>query len=192
MSFLPFKWDAAVVADAEGSTGWREAMWAALWPKVPEHLLLGKGHGLNAEDFQNIGGGAFAGQIHDIDPGQQALALSGDYHSGPLSTLIPFGIWGAIGILWLFAASLFVAYRNYRYGDPELQMFNNFFLAYIIWCVIAFFFVFGAFEIAVFDCAKWVGFSLALNWGVCRPASRPVSNPLIKPLPVPLPAPQPV
>jgi hypothetical protein len=192
MSFLPFKWDAAVVADAEGSTGWREAMWAALWPQVPEHLLLGKGHSLNAEDFQNIGGGAFSGQINNIDPGQQAFAISGDYHSGPLSTLLPFGIWGAIGILWLFAASLFVAYRNYRYGDPEIQMFNNFFLAYIIWCVIAFFFVFGAFEIAVFNCARWVGFSLALNWGVCRRASRPVSNPLIKPLPVPLPASQPV
>lgn len=194
MSFLPLKWDASVVADAEASTGWREAMWAALWPQVPGYLLLGKGLSLSADDFQMLGGGAFAGQIQNIDPGQGAYAISGDYHSGPLSTLIPFGIWGAIGILWLFAVSLFVAYRNYRYGDPELQTFNNFFLAVTIWAVFAFFFVFGAFDIAVGDSAKGLGFSLALNWGVGRPAPKPVSNPRIKPLPspLPLPAPQPV
>jgi hypothetical protein len=191
MSFLPLKWDASVVADAEGSTAWRENMWAALWPQVPGYLLLGKGHNLSTEDFQMIGGGAFAGQIHSIDAGQGAFAISGDYHSGPLSTLIPFGIWGAIGILWLFAVSLFVAYRNYRYGDPELQTFNAFFLAVTIWAVFGFFFVFGAFENSVVDGAKGLGFSLALNWGVCRPAPRPVSNPRIKPLPVPAPLPQP-
>jgi hypothetical protein len=39
-----------------------------------------------------------------------------------------------------------------------------------------------------------LGFSLALNWGVCRPPPKPFSNPRIKPLPspLPLPAPQPV
>jgi hypothetical protein len=194
MSFLPLKWDASVVADAEGSTLWRENMWAALWPQVPGYLLLGKGLSISADDFQLIGGGAFAGQIQSTDAGRGVYAISGDYHSGPLSTLIPFGIWGAIGILWLFAVSLFVAYRNYRYGDPELQTFNNFFLAVTIWAVFAFFFVFGAFDIAVSDGAKGLGFSLALNWGVCRPPPKPVSNPRIKPLPapLPLPAPQPV
>ena len=194
MSFLPLKWDASVVTDADSSTLWRENMWAALWPRVPGYLLLGKGLSLNAEDFQMLGGGAFAGQIQNIDPGQGAYAISGDYHSGPLSTLIPFGIWGAIGILWLFAVSLFVAYRNYRYGDPELQTYNNFSLAATIWGVFAFFFIFGTFDGAVSDGAKGLGFSLALNWGVCRPPPKPFSNPRIKPLPspLPLPAPQPV
>jgi len=192
LSFLPFKWDADVVRDAEGSTQWRESMWAALWPQVPGYLLLGKGLSLSTEDFQLLGGGAFAGQIHSIDPGQGAYAISGDYHSGPLSTLIPFGIWGAIGIIWLQAASLFVLYRNYRYGDPELQTFNTYALATTIWAVFGFYFIFGAFDIAVAELAKGMGFSLALNWGICRPPPKPVSNPRIKPLRVPLPAPQPV
>ena len=192
MSFLPLKWDESVLVDTENSTGWRLALWAALWPQVSEHLLLGKGYSMSAEDFQMIQGGAFAGQIRTQDPAQQALALSGDYHSGPLSTLIPFGIWGAIGILWLFAAGLFVAYRNYRYGDPDLQTFNTFGLACSIWSVVSFFIIFGAYPNAVADSARGLGFTMALNWGVSRPPPRPVSNPRIKPLPVPLPAPQPI
>ena len=189
MSFLPLKWDASVIADAEASTGWRESMWVALWPQVPEHLLLGKGYSLNAEDFQMIGGGAFAGQINTIDPAQQALALSGDYHSGPLSTLIPFGIWGMIGIVWLMAVNLFVSYRNCRYGDAELKTFNNYVFANAIWSIFGFFFIFGDLGISVEELAKALGFSLALNWGVCRPLAKPVYNPRIKPLPVPLPEP---
>ncbi len=189
MSFLPFKWDPSVVADAEASTGWRESMWEALWPQVSEHLLLGKGHSLSSEDFQMMGNGAFAGSIRNIDPAQQALALSGDYHSGPLSTLIPFGIWGAIGILWLMAVSVFVLYRNCWYGDLEIKTLNNFMLASTIWSIFSFFFIFGAFEGAVADLTRAIGFSVALNWGVCRPAPKPVPNLRIKPLPVPLPQP---
>ena len=187
LSFLPLKWDATVVADAESSTGWRLGMWQALLPQVPQHLLLGKGWSISSDDFQMIGTGAFAGHIRNIDPAQDALAISGDYHSGPLSTLIPFGIWGAIGILWLFAVYLFVCYRNCRYGDPDLQTFNNYVLAGALWSVGCFFFIFGDFTIAVIQISKALGFSLALNRGLCRPAPRPVSNPRIKPLPVPAP-----
>jgi hypothetical protein len=190
LSFLPFKWDAQVKADAEASTGWRLAIWQALLPQVPGYLLLGKGYALSEEDFEYIGGGAFAGLGSNIDASQQTLAISGDYHSGPLSTLIPFGIWGAIGILWLHIAALFVAVRNYRYGDPEIRPFNAFFLANIIWATVGFYFIFGAFDGAVADLAKMLGFSLAMNWGVCRPAPRERVNPRIKPLAAPTPAPQ--
>ena len=190
MSFLPFNWDVSVVMDTDSSTGWRLDMWRALFPQVPQYLLLGKGYSLNAEDFQDIGNGAFANLGSQIDSSQQALAISGDYHSGPLSTLIPFGIWGAIGILWLMGVTLFVAYRNYRYGDPEVKIFNTYFLAITIWGIISFFFVFGAFSAAAGDLAKGIGFSLALNWGICRPPPKPVYNPHFKP--AVLPAPQPV
>jgi hypothetical protein len=189
MSFLPLKWDASVVADADASTGWRLGLWHALWPQVPQYLLQGKGYAMSSDDFEMIGSGAFVGFGSSLDASQQPLAISGDYHSGPLSTLIPFGIWGAIGILWLMAVSLFVCYRNYKYGDAELKTFNNFFLANILWAVLGFFFVFGAYQGAVGDLAKVLGFSLAMNWGICRPPPKPVSNPRIKPLPVPSPQP---
>ena len=190
LSFLPFKWKSEVVLDAQGSSEWRYNIWRATWPKVPEYLLLGKGYALSEEDYQNIGAGTFVNfSASHIDASEEALAISGDYHSGPLSTLMPFGIWGAIGILWLMAATVFVLYRNYRYGDPELHIFNTFLLASGTSSIIFFFFIFGAFQNDVGNFAKLAGFSLAMNWGVAKRPARATSNPMIKPL-SPLPAPQ--
>jgi O-Antigen ligase len=185
LCFLPFKWEGSVVADADASVGWRQAIWKAEWPQVPNHLLLGKGYALSETDFEFMGGGAFAGLGSDVDAAQQSLAISGDYHNGPLSTLIPFGIWGALGFLWLQAACVFVAYRNYRYGDPEIRAFNAYQLAINLWGIVSFYFIFGAFDGAVADMAKNLGFSIALNWGVCRAAAKSNVNPRIKPVPLP-------
>jgi hypothetical protein len=182
MSFLPFKWKPDVIMDAEGSSEWRYRMWRATWPKVPDYLLLGKGYALSQEDYQNIGGGTFA-LAKRIDDSEDALAISGDYHSGPLSTLMSFGIWGAVGIIWLMAAAAWVLYRNYRYGDPELRIFNVYMLASGISSILSFFFIFGAFQNDVGGFAKLAGFSIAMNWGVAKRPARAASNPLIKPQP---------
>ena len=184
LSFLPLKWDATVVDDAKTSSDWRLRMWAALWPQVPQYLLLGKGYSLTEEDFQKIGTGVFAGLGAGADASQETLAISGDYHSGPLSTLIPFGIWGGIAIVWLMAVSLFVYYRNFRYGDPDLKTFNAYLLAAGIASIIVFFFIFGGYQDSILEMSKGLGISVALNWGVCRPTPKPVYNPRIKPLPV--------
>jgi hypothetical protein len=184
MSFLPFKWQPAVMLDAEGSTEWRLAIWRATWPKVPEHLLLGKGYALDKSDFDMIGGGEFSRfAASHIDAGDESLAISSDYHSGPLSTLMGFGVWGAIGILWLMAATLFVLVRNYKYGDPALATFNVYMLAGGISSVFAFFFIFGGFQGDVGNFARCAGISLAFNRGLAkRPAKQGYTEPL-KPLP---------
>ena len=185
MSFLPFKWETEAVMDAQNSSEWRFAMWRATWPKVPQYLLLGKGFALSQEDYQNIGNGTFAeiGTSH-IDAAEETLAISSDFHSGPLSTLIPFGIWGAIGIVWLMAATVFVLLRNYWYGDAELRVFNTYMLASCVTSIISFFFIFGAFQGDVGAFAKFAGFSMAMNWGVSRRPAKAASNPLIKPRPL--------
>jgi len=192
LSFLPLKLNPDVVADAQGSTQWRENMWAALWPQVPDYLLLGKGYSMSEEDFQKIGGGVFVNEGAGVDASQDALAISGDYHSGPLTTLIPFGLWGGIGIVWLQAVSLWVGYRNYRYGDPEIRTFNAYCFAFGIVGTFGFYFVFGGFADSVEGMAKGLGFSIALNWGICGPAPKPVYSPRIKPLPVGEPVAEPV
>jgi hypothetical protein len=186
MCFLPLKWNSAVLADAEGSSEWRFAMWRELWPTVPQHLLLGKGFNISEQSYENMGGGNFA-TYHQIDAASGGLALAGDYHSGPLSTLIPFGAWGAIGILWLMGATLFVTYRNYRYGEPELWALNGYLLAGCIYSIIGFFFIFGAFNNATLEYGSMAGFSLAMNGGLGRRQPRTVSNPLVKPAPAALP-----
>ena len=188
LSFLPLKWDSEVTLDATASSEWRFNIWRATWPKVPDYLLLGKGYSLKKEDFDMIGTGSFAAvKASHIDAADETLAISGDYHSGPLSTLMGFGIWGAIGMLWLMAAATFVAYRNFKYGDPELRAFNVYTLASCVAGIIFFLFVFGGFHNDVGNFARIAGFSLAMNGGLARPTARTAYNPLIKPLPEPQP-----
>jgi hypothetical protein len=179
MSFLPFKWKPEVIVDAQGSSEWRFAIWRATWPMVPSHLLLGKGFTINKEDFDMMGHGTFSG--HQIDEANNPLALSNDYHSGPLTTLMGFGIWGAIGMIWLMGAALYVLYQNYKYGDPDLMAFNAFTLAGAVTAVIFFFFVVGGFASDIGNIAKTVGFSLAMNGGLARRPARPIINLTIKP-----------
>jgi len=184
MSFLPLPWDTEVKLQANASSEWRFRIWHDVWPQVPQYLLLGKGYSLTAEDFSMMGSGEFANTgAAKLDASQEALAISGDYHSGPLSTLVPFGIWGAIGIVWLQLAGLRIVLRNYRYGDPALKTVNAFLLVYFCIRVFGFYFIFGAFSNDVGEFAKTVAFSAALNWGVAAPAPAPVALPRIKPLP---------
>jgi hypothetical protein len=182
-SFLPLKWDTGVVMDAEGSSEWRYNIWRSLEPKIPQYLLLGKGYGMSKEDYDLIANRIMANSSARFDASEESLAISSDYHSGPFSTLICFGLWGAIGIVWLMAACLWVHYRNFRYGPPELKAANAFLLAECIYHSISFIFIFGAFDNDIGYYARYVGLSVALNGGVLGPKSKAVSNPLIKPLP---------
>jgi len=176
LSFLPLNLDSAAVLDAEGSRKWREDMWHDTWPKVPGYLLLGKGYALSQADFQMMGNGQFSGGIGTaMDKGNESLAISGDYHNGPLSTLMPFGIWGAISFLWVSLAALHVLYRNFKYGDPELKTVNTFFLVMGIQHFIGFFFIFGAYSNDIGEFAKLAGFSIALNWRICAPKPQPAA-----------------
>jgi hypothetical protein len=92
-----------------------------------------------------------------------------------------FGIWGAIGMIWLMGAALYVLYQNYKYGDPDLIAFNIFNLASMTVAVIFFFLVFGSFAGDIGNIAKTVGFSLAMNGGLARRPAKTVVNPVIKP-----------
>lgn len=178
LAFLPLDIDPMIRSDAEGSTQWRLNMWSAILPQVPKYLLLGKGFTFTARDFNNyMGPNATFNDI--IDPSQDPLVLSSDFHSGPLTVLIPFGIWGAIAYLWFMAAGFWVVWRNYRYGLPSLSHVNLMFYAFYIVKLFTFFVVFGA---AVNDVANFgglVGLSVALNHGVRGPQKQPKPNPII-------------
>lgn len=174
LTVMPFvKLDPVAVADAQDSKQWREDMWRDVWPKVPQYFFLGKGYALRPEDFQYMGGGAFDSE-GGLDKSDEGLAISMDYHNGPLSTLMPFGIWGMIAYLWLATASLWVTYRNYRYGDPEIKTVNAYLFVAIILHVFGYFFLFGAFATDLVQYMELVGFSVALNWGLRGP--KPVSR----------------
>ncbi len=164
LSILPIHVSAAARANAEASSAWRLAMWKAVLPQVPKHLMLGKGYGLTEEDFTAM---AMASRSTDF-AGDWGSSIAGDYHNGPLSVILAFGIWGVFAFLWLLIAGGWSLYDNLRYGDPSLQTINALLFAIFITRTILFFFVAGSLysDITVFT--GYFGMSVCLNGGVCR------------------------
>lgn len=173
LSFLPVAVDPMARLEAEASSEWRLRIWKLVLPLVPQYLILGKGYAINpselmmANDTQGRGG----------EGDSETSILSGDYHSGPLSLIIPLGIFGAIGFLWLLYAGFRLLISNYRHGDPDLRTVNIFLLSYFLARVFFFFFIFGAFhgELTIFT--GIFGLSVSLNGGVRKPVPVTIEKP---------------
>jgi hypothetical protein len=171
LAFLPLNLSEEARVSAEGSSNWRYDMWKALLPQIPQYLFLGKGYAISMEDFESMG---YDTAFRSVDASQTALALSSDYHSGPLSVVLSFGIWGVIAFLWLMFAGLRVVYCNFRYGDESLRTINTYLWAYYLYLSFRFIFLVGSLSSDMIYFASTIGFSIALNGGVCRPAPQPV------------------
>jgi hypothetical protein len=152
--------------DAMGSTRWRTEMWAVLMPEIPKYLILGKGYALNPADLYLAG----QAELRGLAKNYEVSVVAGSYHSGPLSLIIPFGIFGTLGFLWFLGAGLWILHRNYRYGDPGMRVVNTFLLSYFVMRVIIFFIVYGAVESELFKFTGILGLSVAINRGVRKPA----------------------
>jgi O-antigen ligase len=175
LSFLPIEVDSVARMDAESSTDWRLEIWKAVLPQVPKYLLLGKGLGMKAEDY-DFTISHVTGAMQAFSEDQSWAALASDYHSGPLSLVIPFGIWGVLAFLWLIVAGCRVLYKNYRYGDSDLRIANSYLLAAFIVKIIVFFFIFGGFYGDMHAFVGVLGMSVALNGGVAQRSTEPVEK----------------
>lgn len=174
LSILPIHVSAAARADANASSNWRLAMWKAVLPEVPKHLLLGKGYGLTEGDFAAM---RMASGSSDF-AADWGAAIAGDYHSGPLSVVLPLGIWGVFAFLWLLFAGGRCLFDNYRYGDPSLRTANALLFAMFLTRTFLFLFVAGSLYSDILAFAGYFGISISLNGGVCRrsapaPATQP-------------------
>jgi hypothetical protein len=176
LSLLPaIDVDPIAKLDAENSTEWRLRIWEALLPQVPKYFFLGKGYGMTLQDF-DFSVSTATGSMKAFSEDQSWAALAGDYHSGPLSVIIPFGIWGVMAFLWFLGAGCKVLYRNYRYGDPELARFNTFLFASFLAKIIMFFFIFGAMDSDLHVFVGYLGMSICLNGGVAKPKEQAVER----------------
>jgi uncharacterized membrane protein YeaQ/YmgE (transglycosylase-associated protein family) len=168
LAFLPVvPVDPVVRLSAESSIDWRLNMWKALLPQVPQYLLLGKGLAMSQEDF-GLSLESMSTDARALTEDQWGAALAGDYHNGPLSVVIPFGIWGVIAWVWFLAAGLRVLYLNYRYGDPALKSINTFLLATVMVRMLMFWFLVGGFYQDVIYYMGVIGLNVSLNGGVAR------------------------
>ncbi len=177
LSVVPFVKLSDVAANsAKSSSDWRVGMWREIAPEIPRYLILGKGYSINAVELEKVSMATVG------DESVVGAELAGDYHSGPLSVIIPFGLGGVIGFLWLLGAGMKVLYRNYKYGDPAFKQINTYLFAAFVAKAIYFMVIFGAFEGDLTIFLGLLGMSVAINGGMRQP---------VKALPVqkqPLPA----
>jgi hypothetical protein len=176
ISFLPVNVDPSVTEQANSSVGWRLEMWAIVVKQVPKYLIIGKGYSLDPSELAGTVASVQAGTASDFEGSMAA----GDYHSGPLSVIIPFGIFGVVAVTWLLIAGYKVLHWNYRFGDVRLRRINTLILSYYLAQVVSFLFIFGALNGTLFAFLGACGLSVSLNGGVRRRAA-----PRPKPVPVP-------
>jgi O-antigen ligase len=179
LAFLPLDLDANAKASADDSVDWRIRMWTALLPQVPKHLLLGQGYGFSPEEYNEMmTGGVLGVAAGKFDAAQNSLALASDFHNGMLSVILPFGIWGVLVTLWFLGAGLRVMYCNFKYGDPVLRDINGLLLILFFTEAAAFVSCVAGLSLSG-EMASFIGYlglSIALNNGVCQPASRQVPS----------------
>lgn len=159
MSILPLDLDYEVRHSAEVSSAWRVEMWKAVLPQVPQYLFKGKGYNLSADDL-------FMAQVskaRGVGNAWDAYAFTGDYHNGPLSVIIPFGLYGAIAFFWMLIAGARFLYTVYRDGAEELRRINALLLALFLARILMFLFIFGSLYIELYQFTGILGLSVALN-----------------------------
>lgn len=168
---LPVAVNPAIRAEVSNSTDWRVRMWKDVVAELPKYLAVGKGYAL--------------------DPGELALAMEADrrnwttyawaivtgtYHNGALTLLMPFGLGGGLAFVWFAIVSIKYLYRRSRYGVPELKTANTFLLAYFVARLIFYFGVFGSFYNDFFVFTGIIGLSISLNGPEVRTAEEPVTE----------------
>jgi hypothetical protein len=182
-SVMPWlKVDPTMKIDAESSTQWRVDMWKSMWPELPNYILIGKGYAIDPTDLFLAQDAVYRG----LDASYEASKVAGDYHSGPLSVFVPFGLGGAIAFIWLMVAGTKVLYLNYKNGRPELQNINTFLFALFVAQLIFFLFVVGALNTGLPGFTGVLGLSISLNGGVARglaPARQRAFAPFTAPQP---------
>jgi O-antigen ligase len=170
ISFLPVPIDPTIRQSADNSSQWRLDMWKAVLPEVPRYLLKGKGYAYDPLETEFADENSRRG----YDQGFTIAMLVGDYHSGPLSVLIPFGIWGVLAFGWFVLVSVKYLYQNYRHGAPALRQINLFLFTYFVARVVFFLLIFGAFNYEFFVFTGLVGLSASLNGASqAEPAAAP-------------------
>jgi hypothetical protein len=165
-SFIPLpNIDPAARLDALGTLDWRLSMWKVLIPEVPKYLLLGKGYSFSGTDYYLTSEAIRRGFYNSYED----VLISGNYHNGILTLLIPFGIFGFAAAFWFFWAALRVLINNWRYGDPVIHHVNTCLLSYFVARLTFYVVFYGQFDLDFAHFTGLVGLSIAINGGVKRP-----------------------
>ena len=161
LTVFPLDLDPSAIEDARGSTQWRLEMWRLIVPDIPKYFWVGKGFAIDPKDmYFATEGQRFGGS------GVESSIVAGDYHSGPLTVIMPFGIWGVLAFTWFIVSSFRVLWINYKNSEQEMQTTNTFLLCFFVSKTLFFLVFFGSFYVEFVSFASLVGLSVSINRGV--------------------------
>jgi hypothetical protein len=169
--FLPVEISPVARESGEASSEWRVNMWKEVVPQISENLLLGKGYSINPTDLRFMTEYGTVGFVKSWD----WAILTNVYHNGPLSIIMPLGIWGLAGFIWFIWASLRYLVRNYKTGDPELKPVNTLMLSFFLAQLTLFTFVYGDLPTNLFIFTGLIGLSVSINGPEDKPSDTPKS-----------------
>ncbi|MFO1499633.1 MAG: O-antigen ligase family protein [Verrucomicrobiota bacterium] len=172
-SFLPLEnIDPAARLDAQGTLDWRLKMWKTVVPEIPKYLFIGKGYGFSGTDYYLTQEAVRRGYYNAYED----TLVTGNYHNGILTLLIPFGVFGLAAFVWFCGSSMWLLVRNFRYGAPALRATNTFLLAYFVARLLFYIVFYGQFDADFYHFTGIVGLSIALNGGVSSPGTYEVEQ----------------
>jgi hypothetical protein len=173
LTFLPIKVHPMARQDAQGSLEWRLSMWKVVVHDVPQYLWLGKGYIFSSVDLylmnESIRRGFF--ELYE------ETLVTGNYHNGLLTLVIPFGLPGATAFAWFLFAGWRVLRRNYLYGDADLKNINTFLIAYFAARLVFYLVFYGQFDLDLMVFTGIIGLSISINGGVKSPPLPPPARP---------------
>jgi hypothetical protein len=161
LSFLPIKVDPIVKADADGTLDWRLEMWKVVLPEVPKYLWIGKGYSYSGVDYYLTKAAVSQGRLTSYED----TLISGNYHHGILTLIIPFGLFGFLAFMWFAVAGWWLLFNNYRRSRPEVVLLNTFLLSYYSARLLFYFTFYGQFDLDLIVFTSCVALSLAINRG---------------------------
>jgi O-antigen ligase len=152
---------------------WRLEMWEVLRKEIPTYLLLGKGYAIDPTALEFSAFNARRGYTMQAE----WAVLTGEYHNGPLSVLIPLGLGGAVTFGWFLVVSVRRLWGFCRNGDPGLLQINRTLLAMFVAKIVIFTVFFGSLysELVGFVCI--IGLAESLNTPREVPAEEPAAWP---------------
>jgi hypothetical protein len=157
LSPFPGTWDERYVQGAEHSTEWRVDMWeeALFTDYWIENKILGDGLGFTRRELLMMRdleakGGALDNRGSGMTRQQEAMMVTGNYHSGPVQTVRAVGY---VGLFFLLIAMTRLAVHAHRLimrcKGTEWHVLSLFFGIPMVIYPIFFVFIFGEFGVGV-------------------------------------------
>lgn len=148
LTFLPGDWNREVVMQAEGSTDFRINMWHQAWNEGGiQNVWFGDGYRIPMGELQYYQELQMRGYVKEADKITYYL-ITGDLHSGPLSTIKYVGVLGLVVFSLLIMTIAVKIYKLWNLAiQSRSQLMIGFYALPLIYFPIVYMFIFGSFRV---------------------------------------------